>query len=423
MTIAYLAARYPAAHQTYVQRELAEVERRGYRVVRCSLETSADHASSDPNAAATWSTDATNTTARFAALRRALASPNRPRAWDACRCTANPSKTFTRAALCAVHWTNSRVRHVHAHFGLEAAAVARAAFLLGGPRYSIAIHGPEEFDEAVTLDLQGKVRDAAFVTSISRFSKGQLCRWIDRPLWDRAHVIGCSVPERLFANEPVTSHHKNFVFVGRLVPQKGPELLIEAFAAAHKRGIDAELVIVGDGPMRQTLVNQAASLGIADHVRFTGWLDETGVRSELTNARAFVMGSFSEGLPLACMEAFATGRPVIAPRIAGIPELVKDRENGWLFTCGDTRGLADAIEAAARSDESVLNLMGERGRRAVRARHLTETETTRLANLFERALAGETPVNENPELDHRSAEIKVRVHHLPASAATPRHAA
>ncbi|MEL6330574.1 MAG: glycosyltransferase family 4 protein [Planctomycetota bacterium] len=409
--LAYLSDSYPANNQTYVQRELAEIERRGTAVMRCSLRGDARSTESDPRAAATWVASRASLLERAIAVANTLISP--AKAWRSLRCclrsVETPVRSWVDAAVCARRWRRAGVRHVHAHFGLESASIARASFLLGGPAYSFTVHGPDEFDDPAGIDLPGKVGDAAFVVAITRFARGQICRWVERSLWDRVHVVGCTVPERFFSEIPIGRDHRSFVFVGRLVAQKGPELLIDAFHDALGRGIDAELVLVGDGPMRPALETRVRDLGIADRVRFAGWLDEDAVRATLVSARALALSSFAEGLPLVCMESFAVGRPVIAPNIAGIPELVKHGENSWLVPCGDVHALADAFEAASRSDASVLNLMAERGRRAVRSRHLTERETGNLASLFDRALGGERVVEESGEPRRHEATITVRV--------------
>ena len=133
------------------------------------------------------------------------------------------------------------------------------------------------------------------------------------------------------------------VNVGRLTEQKGQLLLIEAAAHLHAQGIDFELVIVGDGPFRGKLERLIDQHGLRDRVRITGFLNNHGVRLELEAARALVMPSFAEGLPVVIMEALALGRPVISTYVAGIPELVEPGRSGWLIPAGAVEPLAAAM--------------------------------------------------------------------------------
>jgi glycosyltransferase involved in cell wall biosynthesis len=128
-------------------------------------------------------------------------------------------------------------------------------------------------------------------------------------------------------------------------------------------------VLVGDGERRQSLEERMSQLGVAHRVTITGWSDAEGVRSALREARALVAPSFAEGLPVVIMEALAMGRPVISTHIAGIPELVRPGESGWLVPASSVTDLADALAEALDADPDRLGAMGQVGREAVLARH------------------------------------------------------
>ena len=149
--------------------------------------------------------------------------------------------------------------------------------------------------------------------------------------------------------------------MGRLAEQKGQLLLVEAAARLQDRGPDFELVIVGDGPLRDELERAIDRLGLRDRVRITGFLDNQGVRRELEAARALVLPSFAEGLPVVIMEAMALGRPVIATSIAGIPELVEPGRSGWLVPAGAVEPLVEAMAEALAADPAELDRMGRAG--------------------------------------------------------------
>ena len=94
----------------------------------------------------------------------------------------------------------------------------------------------------------------------------------------------------------------------------------------------ATLTLVGDGEMRPEIEAAIARHDLGAHVTITGWADESRVRAELDRARAMVMASFAEGLPIVVMEALALGRPVLATNVAAMADLVRDGETGWLYT-------------------------------------------------------------------------------------------
>jgi glycosyltransferase involved in cell wall biosynthesis len=132
-----------------------------------------------------------------------------------------------------------------------------------------------------------------------------------------------------------------FVCVANLTANKNHDMLLKAFAAGLRECSEAQLVIVGDGPLRSTLERQVVVLGIADRVVFLGTRGD--VPELLHEADAFVLASAWEGHPLCVMEAMAAGKPVICTRVGGIEELVSDGVDGLLVKAGDTGGFAHAM--------------------------------------------------------------------------------
>jgi glycosyltransferase involved in cell wall biosynthesis len=167
-------------------------------------------------------------------------------------------------------------------------------------------------------------------------------------------------------------------------------LLIEALALLQKKGLMLDLVLAGDGEMRAELERLIAQRQLQDQVRITGWISSDQVRAEILAARALVLPSFAEGLPVVIMEAMALRRPVLTTYVAGIPELVLPGMdgNGWLFPAGDVDALAAALEAFLATPLSTLETMGEAGHRRVLERHAIDVEAAKLARLFQ-ASAGD----------------------------------
>lgn len=146
---------------------------------------------------------------------------------------------------------------------------------------------------------------------------------------------------------------------------------------------DFELVLAGDGELRGPIEERIRAHRLDKHVRITGWISSDQVRQELLDARALVLASFAEGLPVVVMEAMALGRPVVSTGIAGIPELVLPDENGWLVPAGDAPALATAMLACLRTDDTTLARMGQSARQRVLVRHDVDVEAERLADLFQ----------------------------------------
>jgi len=172
------------------------------------------------------------------------------------------------------------------------------------------------------------------------------------------------------------------VCVGRISAQKGQVILVEAAARLAAEGRTFEIVFVGDGEMRAVLEKSIADHGLGKHTRITGWADGAAVRREIEGARAFVLPSFSEGLPVAIMESFGLGRPVISTYVAGIPELVETGRSGWLVPAGSVETLTKALREALMAPVSTLTLFANEGRRRVADEHDSRKNARILFELF-----------------------------------------
>ena len=149
-----------------------------------------------------------------------------------------------------------------------------------------------------------------------------------------------------------------------------------------QRGQQFDLVLAGDGELRPEIERLVAHYKLETRVRITGWISSSQVKTEILAARALVLPSFAEGLPVVIMEAMALRRPVISTFVAGIPELVRDGSEGWLVPAGDVGVLVEAIERCLCASPDILSEMGDSARARVTQRHAMETETAKLAQLF-----------------------------------------
>jgi glycosyltransferase involved in cell wall biosynthesis len=143
-------------------------------------------------------------------------------------------------------------------------------------------------------------------------------------------------------------------------PKKGIDTLLEAVARLRRRGVDLDLKLVGDGPLRGELEGLAGHLGITDVVSFEGFQPLPEVRERLRHCGIFVLPSRSEPFGIVILEALVHGKPVIATRVGGIPEIVTHLENGFLVTPDDADALAEAILRLHR-DDALRERLGRAG--------------------------------------------------------------
>jgi glycosyltransferase involved in cell wall biosynthesis len=401
--IAYLTTAYPSVSHTFIKRELLQMERMLGEVSRFAIRHS-PHDIVDPEDLRenekTFRALAQSPTRWAAALlRKGLARPlhlarglhkTLQLGLRSQRGIARHAMYFAEALLLLDEMDRREIEHVHVHFGTNPTAVAQIMRAMGGPPYSFTVHGPDELDAPIGLSIGRKIEDSAFVVAITNYCAGQLRRWVGHEHWDKIRVVHCTVGDEFFEEaEPIDPASRTLVCVGRLSAQKGQLLLMEAFADAIDRGVDAKLVLAGDGEMRDEIEGLIRRRGLEDRVRITGWISGEQVRREILDARALVLPSFAEGLPMVIMEAYALGRPVLSTYIAGIPELVVDGENGWLIPSGSKDAITEALVEVLRTPVARLEDMAARGREAVRAQHYTPTETAKLVEHVREALARE----------------------------------
>lgn len=277
------------------------------------------------------------------------------------------------------------VTHIHTHFGTNSATVALLCRLLGGPAYSMTIHGPEEFDKPAAIALSQKIDHAAFVVAVCSFGKSQLFRWCDYKQWAKIHVVHCGVDQMFlhYPDMPLPSEPR-LVCVGRLSEQKGHLMLIEAVSQLAAEGLAFKLVLVGDGPLRSKIEAMIQHLKLENHIEITGWATNAQVQQQVLAAQAMVAPSFAEGLPVVIMEALALSRPVISTYIAGIPELVQPEKCGWLVPAGSVEDLAATLRTVLQTPVATLEEMGRAGATLVRQNHDAAVEAAKLASLFEK---------------------------------------
>lgn len=401
MKIAYLINQYPKPSHTFIRREIQALERLGVEIFRISIrgwnDVLADKQDELERERTRYVLRVGSMRLCLALIRVLLTQPVR-----LFRAIAlSTSLAFNRserplvvhliyvAEACQVLlWLRGAgIQHVHAHFGTNSADVAMLTHVLGGPQWSMTVHGPAEFDRKPLLNLPEKIRRSQFAVAISSFGRSQLYRYVDHAYWPKIQVVHCGVdPEFLEGPTPTQPSARRIVCVGRLAEPKGQLLLIEAARLLRDRGEQFELVLAGDGEMRAEIESMIARYQLGGSLRLTGWISGEQVKQEILASRAMVLPSFAEGLPVVIMEAMALRRPVISTYVAGIPELIIPGQHGWLIPAGDIDALVGALLALFETPEDKWIEMGQAAHARVAAHHNIDTEAQKLRKLFQQCV-------------------------------------
>jgi glycosyltransferase involved in cell wall biosynthesis len=226
-----------------------------------------------------------------------------------------------------------------------------------------------------------KIEAADFVACVSYFGRAQAMRLVAPEHWGELHLVRCGLQLSDLPVRRRSGPARRIISVGRLSAEKGQAGLLEAFASILPDCPDIELVLAGDGPESGRLRAIADRLSISERVRFTGRLSERDALEGIAQADILVVSSFMEGLPIVLMEAMALGTPVIATRVAGIPELVEDGKSGLLFTPSKWDELADCIRRLV-GDDALRMKLAEAGRSAVEGEFDIDRSAKQLRDLF-----------------------------------------
>ena len=311
--------------------------------------------------------------------------------------TATTSYLLTRRSKRLVTALAERgVTILHAHFGVEGVYIAPTAKALGVPLVT-TLHG---FDVTIAKKQLLASRKPSWINYVtwrtSLFETGALFACVSEYIrrraieWgypaERTVVLPIGVDTDLIKPVPFVEQPR-IVHVARLVEVKGTADLLRAFATVRRRLPAAELVIVGDGPLRAELGALAAQLGVGEAVRFLGAQPHAEVLAQVGAARVLCLPSATapngapEGLGMVLLEAAAAGRPVVGTDHGGIPEAVVDGVNGYLVPERDVAALADRL-LAVLVDPDLSERFGAAGRAMVERRFDLHTQTAKLESLY-----------------------------------------
>lgn len=271
---------------------------------------------------------------------------------------------------------------VHAHFGFPDAVVASQAVRSRRVPLVVTLHGDDAFRVLPRRDPVGAgVRSALRKAEVTICVSAHMERHVRAIVPDaRTVTIGNGFDDDLFGLS--TGPRSGLLFVGLLVPVKNVDVLLRAFARVANDLIDDDLTIVGEGPLEGSLVQLAGSLGIDDRVHFRGLASREEVADLMGRSRAVVLPSSSEGWPLVVCESLATGTPVIASRVGGIPEIMASEDAGVMVEPHDPEALASAILRVVSESRDPHVVASASGARSIRE------QAGELARIYQTAAAG-----------------------------------
>jgi glycosyltransferase involved in cell wall biosynthesis len=289
-------------------------------------------------------------------------------------------------------FARSGVHHVHVHFANRAAHTALFLKEISGIPFSVTAHGQDFMKDLGSDDLLREICVAAeFVAAETDYSRDLLRQRCPNSAAKIHRVHNGIDLERFPAPRSCNGNRiPRIVSVGRLVPFKGFDDLIDACAELARRRIDFVCDIIGDGPLRETLQAKIEQLDLSSRVNLLGSLSQGAVLEKLQAAQIFALASTTDAqgatdvFPTVILEAMASARPVVSTRLAGIPELVVDGQTGMLAPPGDSTALAHALEQLLRHPELRLRF-GDAGRARIEQDFRIEQTVAPLIEMLERS--------------------------------------
>jgi glycosyltransferase involved in cell wall biosynthesis len=392
MRIAYLVSQYPAASHTFIRREVMGLRARGFEVDTFSVRPPTGVAKlaevDQKETAATWYVLPIAPARIARAHAKALLAKPKAYVRTLQRALGHRAPGLKGLVWSAFHFAESidlaaelerrAVEHLHNHFANSGANVGYLAAHFLELDWSLTLHGASEFDYPAGILLKEKLEAAQFVACVTHFGRAQAMRLVDPKHWPKFHIVRAGIdPPKTNGAAVQAPTRARLVCVARLSPEKGHAGLLQAFAEVVRGGVDAELELLGDGPEAARIEAQIRELGLEARVFMRGQVPEDGALSAMSQATAVVLASFMEGLPVVLMEALALGVPVVAPCVAGIPELVEHGVSGLTFPPGDWVSLARVLKQML-GDAELRQRLALEGKRRVESEFFVERSLTPL---------------------------------------------
>lgn len=280
------------------------------------------------------------------------------------------------------------VHVIHAHSALPCGHAAQLLSRELGVPFVVTVHGLDAFSTRQVGGYAGKwcarvsqavYRSARSVICVSEKVRDHVMEGKAGPV--NTSVLYNGVDSEMFSPLEPEPAAPFILSVGNLIPVKGHELLLRAFAAIRDRFPGLTLEIIGDGPEQSRLQQLAVAQGMAGKVHFRGRQSRQAVADAMRRATVFALPSRYEGLGCVYLEAMSAGKPVIACRGQGISEVIEDSVNGYLIDADDLQGLIDALARLLQQVE-LRRKMGAAARRTILQGHTLALQAAQLVRLY-----------------------------------------
>ena len=411
MRVGYIVHTYPALSHAFMGREVAGLRKAGVEVHTLSIHRAGtEHQMSEEDRREAAATDWILPPSPWRLARAHLRALTHPFAYGkTLRYALQQSPPGGRARLRQLFYFGEaiyvwawarrhRLEHLHAHLGNVAVDNAWLASVFdrfvdrsGSWGWSFTVQGPTEFFAIDRFNLARKVGAADRVVCISDFCRSQLMLLCPASSWDKLVIIhsGADLERYKFRPPRDRVDRLEVLCVGRLVQRKGQALLIEAVTRLSQE-LPVRLTLVGSGPGEDALKQLVDRLGSGDVVTFAGPVGQDHLPAVFHEHDVFCLPSFAEGVPVVLMEAMASGLPVVATAIAGVPELVTDGISGLVVPPGRVDPLVEALASLAR-DGGLRQRLASAARAAVEEGFDSARCAARLAAEFETRPRAATP--------------------------------
>jgi len=299
---------------------------------------------------------------------------------------------FGEAVYVAWDVRKRNIRHLHAHFTINAASIALIIARLLDISFSFTAHNIFFTDR---LLLKEKVREATFIAIISEFSRDYLLRLVPGERWrQKTHIVHCGIsPNQFSPPDPRPENSVPFIFfVSQLQERKGAPVLVEACKLLKERNVNFHCVLAGDGPEKPVVERLVEQYDLSGCVTLPGAIFVEQVNAYLKKADIFVLpcvvarNGDMDGIPVALMEAMSCEVAVVSSHVSGIPELIQDEESGLLVPEKDAAALADALRRLIE-DKELRKQLGKNGRQKVIREFDVDASAAQLAKVFESFLS------------------------------------
>lgn len=415
--IAYVANSFPEATEPYVWEEIRELRRRGQSVAACSFRR--------PGRVPAQVAEIESETRYVFPLNARLAVKACWTLFSRCmmiadflwRAVRGPEPILRRMRTIAHTWLGAylaavlhkkEVAHIHIHHGYFSSWAGMVAARILGATFSVTLHGSDLLVRADYLDC--KLKHCKFCITVSEFNRKYIRERY--PEADPRKIVVHRLGVDLDFWAPEESTNCNSVFsilsVGRLHAVKNHEFLIRACRELKNSGFSFHCVIAGEGQERDRLNDLVRDMSLQDRIEFCGSVSGEQLLLLYSQADVVVLTSHSEGIPQTLMEAMAMGRVVLAPAITGIPELISDRQTGFLYQQNSIPDFLDKLQSIAAATPSLESLR-QQARRHIQL-HFDRRQNLEIwAEDFIRRIEGTSPEQESPHENPVLQQVQLSV--------------